>query len=204
MLLLLLWILPATAVAQTPWEKIAETHALAEWESVSFLGFTWKHHSGKSRSFQWWVKRNVVRVTMDGATVDVPVSGKGLTTDAQRAAHRAFINDSFWLLFEHHTKWDDAKLQDLGQHPSPFGGSAAAFRTTYARDGGYTPGDSYIAFLGQDGKVMGWSYVPAGADKPKLTTLRGSYKTVGPLVLPTRFETPDGKLFIEITNLVVK
>lgn len=201
---LFLLLTPSLATGATPWETVAEAHRVSGWDDVEVLSFSWKHKSGKQRSYQWWVKKHVIRVTIDGETFDIPHNAARLEGERELAAHKAFINDSFWLLFELHLQWDEPTREDLAAHDSPFGGKAPAFRVTYPATGGHTPGDSYIAFLGQDRKVMGWSYVPAGASSAKLTTTRGSYEAHGPLILPTRFETPDGELFIEITDIRVR
>lgn len=206
LLLLTLLVLPQSAVAQTdqPWDGVTSALHTDKWSEVNVISFTFKHHSGATRHHEWWVKKHIVRVTIDGKTTEIPINAADLRTDAEIAAHKWFTNDSYWFLFEFHIGWDHPKLEDLGPTTSPFGGKAKAFRVSYPAQGGYTPGDAYVGFIGQDGKLLGWSYHPGGAKKAKLTTTRGSYKPFGPLVLPTRFETPDGKLFVEFTNVAVR
>lgn len=196
--------LAAPAAAQTPWERVAATHQTSNWDQVEVIRFTFKHSRGMERTHEWWVKRNVVRVTMDGQTLTIPVAQSRVEGEAELAAHKAFINDSFWLLFEFHVGWDDVRREDLGLYPSPFGGKAPAFRITYPPTGGHTPGDAYIGFLGQDGKVMGWAYHKGGEKKPTVVALRGGYREFGPLTLPTRFEKPSGELILEFVDVEVR
>lgn len=201
---LVVLLLPHIATAQTSWDEVAKAHHVQGWKDVNVITFTFKHHNGKVRRHEWWVKKHTVRVTVDGVTTVIPVNVKDLKGEAQIAAHKFFINDAYWLLFEHHVGWDDVKVEDLGEVPSPFGAKAQAFRISYPPTGGYTPGDAYVAYIGQDHRVMGWSYYLAGAKEPKLTTTRADYQQFGPLVLPTRFETLDGKVYLEFVDVSVR
>ncbi|MEZ4462187.1 MAG: hypothetical protein R3E66_21190 [bacterium] len=43
----------------------------------------------------------------------IPTSGVGLKDPKDIDAHKAFINDSYWLLFEFHTAWDRVMISDV-------------------------------------------------------------------------------------------
>lgn len=188
--------------ADTPlWESVAQKHGFDAWNNISNVEFTWTFvPAKKSRSYVWDRKKRQVDVTMDGKTYSIPTSGKGLS-GAELDAHKAFINDSYWLAFEFKAITDDVEREEMKDADSPFGGTSPAYRITYPDKGGYTPGDAYVVHVGADGRAVGWSYYPGGAKIPKMSTLRGGLKTSKGVTLPTRFEKPDGTLLIEITDL---
>ena len=204
LLVFVLMLVPLVGSAQDEplWRSVAEAHGFEAWKEVGHVEFTWTHAgSGTSRSYVWDRRAHRVKVTMGDETFDISSWGLDLADDRERAAHKAFVNDSYWLAFEFKAVTDDVERTELPNADSPFGGTAPAYRVEYPPDVGYTPGDAYVVHVGADGRSIGWSYYPSGSKLPKMSTLRGGVVEQMGVALPTRFETPDGELVIEISDL---
>jgi hypothetical protein len=85
-------------------------------------------------------------------------------------------------------------------------GSAEKVSVTYA-SGGYTPGDTWILYVGKDGRIQELEFHHGGAAKPSvvLATWTG-YKKAGPLLVSTDHRgTADGKpIRLSFSNVAVK
>ena len=68
----------------------------------------------------------------------------------------AFVNDNYWTLFPFHAYWDkSASAIDQGKFNLPVGpGSAELVPVKYPADGGYTPGDTWDLYVGNDNRVV--------------------------------------------------
>jgi hypothetical protein len=187
--------------------RVAAAAGIEAWSAIQRLRFTWhvvpKH---LSRSYYWNTAAATVAVTIGSdAPVTIPAAGPADAAD-QRAVevHKAFVNDSYWLLFALHLAWDRTEAVDLGEAAVPQFpalGSRRALQITYPNAGGYTPGDRYILYLGDDLLPVAWAFHKAAADQPTLVTSWERYADVGGLRLPTLFKTPDGADFITIESL---
>lgn len=181
--------------------QIAKATGHEAFSRLSHLRFTWKHvPSGTARSYDWDLKARRVAVTIDGETVEVPSEGP-VPEDLQRA-HSAFVNDNYWALFEHHLVFDTVEsIEDLGEQAVPgFDelGHCRALAVQYPGEGGYTPGDRYVLYLGAEGLPVAWAFHKGGAEEPSLVTTREGWIEVGGSKMPTRFRRADGSEFIVI------
>jgi hypothetical protein len=181
------------------------------WGKVANLRFTWKHLlKGADRSYDWNVEAKTVKVTVAKKTLEVPAGmwplGSTPTADALRA-HQAWVNDGFWALCALHLSWDQVEgFDDLGKvdvPQLPKLGKLQALRLRYGANGGYTPGDHYVLYLGADDRPVAWAFHKGGSKSPKLVTTWESYKTVGGISFPTRFSLPGGMSVIGIEGIGV-
>jgi len=77
----------------------------------------------------------------------------------------------------------------------------------YPADGGYTPGDTWDLYVGNDNRVEQFVYHRGGPKKPSLVTATWEgYKKAGPLLISTDHNgTADGNtLRIFISDVAVK
>lgn len=197
--LTLLVILAQPAVAQ---DAVLKAHHVDAWSNVHSVQFTWKHEaSGHERSYDWNLKKGVVAVKMGDKSFTIPTTSTQLK-DLELAAHQAFINDSYWLLFEIFLARDTVKVSDLGDVDVPgLKRQGHAYAVQYT-NGGYTPGDRYVLYT-KNGQVFAWAYHPKGSAEAKLVTTREGHQTFGALTIPTQFNKADGTRFITISNLKV-
>lgn len=115
-------------------------------------------------------------------------------------ADRAFINDSFWLLPPLHLSWQPPRKLSVADHgmvdyPLSDGRGrliTVQFPAADAGGGGYTPGDRYDLYLGDDNLIHQWSYHKGGRDKPNLTVIFENYRQLGPLKLSLKRVNPNG------------
>lgn len=183
-----------------------ETVHTDEWPDDGLLMFTWAHvPSGTERSYVWNLGADSATLIQGGqrttfATDEEPQD------EAARKAHQSFVNDSYWLAFEHICSWDGSTVQllEAGQVPGRTDTDPLQrIAVTYEEDQGYTPGDRYILYVDDAGLPGAWSYFPGGAEDPKMTTTREDWQSVGETgaLVPTRFVQVGGEVFITISGL---
>ena len=184
--------------------QVATSAGLEAFGQLERIAFTWIHHpSGTERSYDWDLRARTVTVTTpEGSTV---VPSDGYPREELRGAHSAFINDSYWALFELHLVWDEGvRFESLGEQEVPgFAdlGRCRALAVDYASEGGYTPGDRYVLYLGDDGLPLAWAYHRGGSEEPTLVTRRTAWQDVNGVQVPTMFTKSDGSAFISIEGL---
>lgn len=190
--------------ARTRALAVATAHGSEQWNAVQTLRFTWTHHpSGKVRSYVWDRTTDNVTVTIGDTVTTVPAAG-GELDENQRNAHKAFINDSYWFLFELHLAWDNVTFEllpatELAELDGA--GMLTPLRVTYPSAGGYTPGDAYVLYLTDSNDVAAWAFHPGDAATPKIITTRADEWQGHGLTLPTRFVRVGGDPFISITAI---
>jgi len=128
--------------------------------------------------------------------------------DEAREADRAFLNDRYWLLFPHRLGEDTGVTVEVAceQAPLPFGdGQGWHFTARYAPDsGGYTPGDAYELWVGDDHRVLEWAFHRGGSEEAALTVRFADHQRVGPLVLSLARPGADGQNFVWFTDVAVE
>ena len=199
-------------------EQLAKTYGLDGFDQVDAIRYTWNAQLpglNASRTWTWEPKTN--RVTYEGKDKDgkpVKVTYLRSQLDSQPANVKTevdpgFVNDNYWLLFPLHAYWDkSASIINQGTKPLPQGsGSAQLVSVKYPSDGGYTPGDTWDLYVGNDNRVEQFVYHRGGPKKPStvIASWEG-YKKAGPLLISTDHNgTADGgAVHIYITDLAVK
>lgn len=203
--------LAVTVLLASAWPAMAEEPSLARlgeavqhanWAKVQRVKFTWEMvERGVARSYDWDVAGQKVTVTMGEVTVTIPASGVGLTSEQDIAAHKAFINDSYWLLFEHKALMDRIEAGLVQAPPSGVDPKSHGISVRYS-SGGYTPGDRYVLWVGQDGLTTHWEYFPGGAKEARFLITREGWVEQKGVKVPTLFRK-DGKDFIRISGLEI-
>lgn len=206
-ILVFVFLFPSTLAAQgiskTLENSIIEAHGTAQWSGVERVKFTFTHApSGTSRTHDWNRKAGSVTVSVDGKEITIPTHSNTLEGE-KLEAHKAFINDTYWLLFEHFMVRDTAtrSFERAAQLPGAEG-PVDALRIAYPSTGGYTPGDVYVLYL-KDGQAKAWAYHPSGSDSPRLVTTRAGWKEFEGLRVPTVFDTMDGERFITLSEVEI-
>lgn len=220
--MILLMVICAAAVAMvtgraiagddTAAERVAIKYGLESWGEIEELRYTFNVRSGDRevrRSWVWRVKDREVTYR-DEVAGDEPVIysqddiNDETPDDLKKVDHR-FINDQYWLIFALHVAWDDATITEAPAQPLPIGeGTATRITVQYPETGGYTPGDAYDIFVGDDGLVSHWIFRQGGQAEPSLVSTWEDHKRVGPITVPTRFRSEDGKFELWFSGLAVK
>jgi len=217
LLVMAILLLAATPQAQNPpiAEQIAKAYGLDSWGQIDAVRYTFNLPIFKiSRTWTWEPKAN--RVTFEGKGKDgKPVKVTYVRSEinsqpdnVKKEIDPGFINDQYWLVFPFHLVWDGAPIEDKGMQKLKLGkGTAKQVVVKYSSDGGYTPGDTWMLYVGADNLVKELEFHHGGSAKPGvvIATWEG-YKKAGPLVISTDHKgTADGKPFtLSFTNVAVK
>jgi hypothetical protein len=189
-------------------EPIAKAYGLDSYGQVDAIRYTFNVEFpgvNVSRSWIWEPKTGQVSYEgkdKDGKPVKATYVRSQLSSQSDGVKNDidpAFMNDNYWLLFPFHAYWDtSANVQDKGQQQLPLGnGSAKVVSVKYPADGGYTPGDTWDLYVGNDNRVEQFVYHRGGPKKPSLVTATWEgYKNAGPLLISTEHRgTADGGPF---------
>lgn len=191
---------------------LARASGVEAWKDIRRIRFTWRLHSRNIyRRYDWHVPANRVAVTANGKTISVPadpsVETAALKPD-EIEAHKTFVNDTYWLMFTARQTWqNDLEVRDLGRRgvpELPGLGRPRAISIQFPSTGGYTPGDRYILYLGEDFLPRAWSFHRKSSREPTLVTTWEAYENVGGMILPTKFVRPNGEPFISISGIEVR
>ncbi len=199
-------------------EPIAKAYGLDSFGQIESIRYTFNLQLpgvNVSRSWEWEPKAGKVSYEgkdKDGKPVKVTYLRSRLNSQPDAVKNEvdpAFTNDNYWLLFPFHAYWDtSATATDQGMKNLPLGnGSAELVAVKYPADGGYTPGDTWELYVGNDNRVEQMVYHRGGSKKPSLVvaTWEG-YKQAGPLLISTDHHgTADGQpLHIFLSDVSVK
>jgi hypothetical protein len=196
-------------------QRIAKAYGIQSWDQVEQLRFAFHVQRGKDQRARSWVwEPKVDRVSFAGTDKQgKPVKLTYLRSElnAQPAQQvkeidASFINDQYWLLFPFHLVWDQAaKVEDSGMHKLPSGpGNGRRIVVTYPSSGGYTPGDVYELFVGEDGRIIQWAYHHGGATKPTLVATWEENRHLGPLVVSLNHRGAEGDIRVWFADVAVK
>lgn len=193
-------------VPTTEAEKIAYANGYAQWEAVKQLNFTFNVERGDNivaaRSWSW--KPQSGEVTMASSNDTISYNRSSIDSTAQ-AADRGFINDKFWLLAPYQLIWDEGTtITTVENAPSPIAGTPLKKLTiTYGNDGGYTPGDAYDFYYGNDYIVKEWVFRKGNIEEPSMITTFDEYRTYNGITVATSHTNKEGNFRLFFTDIEV-
>lgn len=192
----MLLLFPATSRAQQRLpivERLAKTYGIDGFGQIEAIRYTFDAQApGLSLSRSWIWEPKTDRVTFKGKDK----SGKPMTVtylrsqlggqpaEVQKTVDPGFWNDRYWLLLPLHAYWDEsAKAEDAGMQKLPLGkGSAEKIVVNYPANGGYSPGDTWVLYVGKTGRVEEISY-HGGSGKLDVVATWAGHKKAGPLLV---------------------
>ncbi|MCK5400014.1 MAG: hypothetical protein KAJ28_00145 [Flavobacteriaceae bacterium] len=159
-------------------QKIANAHGFQNWDKVYQINFTFnvdRDSSHFERTWQWEPKTNNVIMISKGDTIVYnrsQIDSTNLNTD------KAFINDKYWLLAPFNLVWDKGTtISDPIKEEAPIGKKELyKIMLTYPTEGGYTPGDAYDFYYGDDFIIKEWTFRRSNSSEPTLSTTWEDYK----------------------------
>jgi len=205
----------AHADARNLASKIAKAYGIEHFDKIEAIRFTFhvaKQGTEVSRQWQWEPKTDTVVYVgqaPDGSYVErtyVRSELKEGQLDIKYKIDQWFINDQYWLLFPLHLVWDkDIELADDGIQPLPIPpGEARRLVVKYPSGVGYTPGDIYELYYGQDDLIKQWIYRKGGSQQPTLVATWEKYAKAGPLVFALDHKGADGKFRQWFSDVAVR
>jgi hypothetical protein len=187
-------------------EKIANAHGYNHWKNVSKIEFTFnvnKDSSHSQRSWRWEPKSNIVSFLAGKDSIITYNRAKIDTTKIN--IDKDFINDKFWLLIPFQLVWDkNASISEPTKAEAPISKSTMNKITlTYPSDGGgYTPGDAYDLYFGEDYLIKEWVFRKGNNETPSLINTFENYQVYNDLKIATAHKIPSGTS-INFTNINV-
>lgn len=191
---------PAPAAEWTV-EEVLALHGAPQLDEVAEVHFDFVSGRG-ARSWRWSPITGDVFFEQDGVVVEY--NRADIPPGAERI-DRMWINDTFWLYWPMHAQWaadasitiEDPKPNPITDEPQP------RLVIAYPPDGGgYTPGDRYEVYLGEDGIATAWTFHRGGAEEPSIANSIEGYVQAGPLLVPTAFRSRGADGFrLEMGNV---
>jgi len=169
---------PSEMVELTILEKVAHAHGFQNWNTVEEIGFTFnvdRDSSHFERSWVWFPKKNEV-IHINGAD-SLRYNRKNMDSIAFQT-NAGFINDRYWLLAPFNLIWDNDNFNYEYQKEAvaPISGNTLQKLTiVYRNEGGYTPGDAYDFYLGDNNLIREWVFRKANQSEPSMTTTWENY-----------------------------
>lgn len=197
---------PDNKILSTP-EAIAYKYGLEHWNNVTELSFTFNVDRGNNhseRSFIWNPKTNDVVYISEADTVRYNRNEK--LDSLALSADKSFINDSYWLLAPYKLVWDTGTtFKDTKNVIAPLSKQKLNKLTlVYANEGGYTPGDAYDLYYGNDFTIREWVFRKGNSAEPSMITTWENIETVGKLKLTTMHKDKTGEFKLYFTNISVE
>ncbi|MBB6429419.1 hypothetical protein [Algisphaera agarilytica] len=177
-----------------PGEKVAQRYGIDQWDQIASIEFTFnvKRPNGDTtaRGWVWRPHLGEVERVIEKGEGDIEVftfnlqDTQDLEVQATKQAHRQFINDSYWFLFPFQLVWSDPTVTDEGTAALRIGeGQATKLITQWPEVGGYTPGDAYDLYLGEDGLIQQWVFRKGGKTDGGFATTWEEHKQLGPIIV---------------------
>ena len=118
-----------------------------------------------------------------------------------------FINDRYWLLAPFNLLWDrdnftfDHQKQEL----APISKKPMQKLTiVYGNEGGYTPGDAYDFYFGDDYVIQEWVFRKGNQSEPSMTTTWENYTDIKGLKLGRDHKKMDGNFNLYLDNIRIE
>ncbi|WP_343487742.1 hypothetical protein [Allomuricauda sp. d1] len=159
-------------------EKIANAHGYDDWKAVKSIKFTFnvdRDSTHFERSWIWKPKTN--EITSISGQDTLTYLRKQMDSTAYKA-NAGFINDRYWLLAPFNLIWDknSYEYEHTTQATAPISGQPMQKLTiVYANEGGYTPGDAYDFYFGDDHLIQEWTFRKGNQAEPSMSTTWENY-----------------------------
>lgn len=186
-------------------EKIAKANGIENFGEVEELRYTFNVRVNDtlrtSRAWKWRPRdKTATLITKDSS---VTYNYKTEAAD-HKQTDRSFINDQYWLLFPFHLVWDEMEYEHNEQETAPISGETMQqVIVTYPPDAGYTPGDVYEIFFGDDFMIKEWIYRSGGSTNGSAVTWEG-YEEHGGIKIAKMHKNESGSFELFFTDVSVE
>ncbi|MEO1012604.1 MAG: hypothetical protein AAFX53_14960 [Bacteroidota bacterium] len=188
-------------------EKLAFAHGYGEWGKVTELQFTFNVDKDSSHFQRTWIwKPKVNQVTSISGSDTITYSRKAMDSVSHKI-NSGFINDKYWLMAPINLLWDKDNLQLTHEKNvvAPISNKPLQKLTVlYGSKGGYTPGDAYDFYFGEDMLIEEWVFRKGNALEPSLATTWEDYKDIKGLKVAQKHRNEDGSFLLYFTKVAVK
>ena len=186
-------------------EKIANANGFENWKNVSQIQFTFnvdRDTSHFERSWTWNPKTEDV-IMISGK--DTVVYNRKSVDSTSMNADKSFINDKYWMLAPFQLVWDtSATVSENSMAEAPISKTQLNKITiSYPNEGGYTPGDAYDLYYGDDFLVKEWNYRKGNSKEPTMSTTWEDYEDFKGIKIAKTHKRQDSNWKLYFTNIKV-
>lgn len=187
-------------------EKIAKANGFENWKNVAQINFTFnvdKDTTHFERSWSW--KPKTGDVTLISGKDTISYNRKSVDSISLKA-DKSFINDKFWLLAPFQLVWDSGTtISEPITEEAPISKTQLNKITlTYPNEGGYTPGDAYDFYFGDDFIVKEWIFRRGNAKEPTIMTSWENYQDFNGVKIALEHKKPEENWKLYFTDVKVK
>ncbi|MFH4964971.1 hypothetical protein V8G69_08205 [Gaetbulibacter sp. M235] len=187
-------------------EKIADANGFDNWKNISKIEFTFnvdRDSSHFERSWSWKPKTDDIILISDKDTISY---NRNSVDSLSLNADKSFINDKYWLLAPFQLSWDTGTtITEASKAEAPISKALLNKITlTYPNEGGYTPGDAYDFYFGDDYLIKEWVYRKENSEKPSLITTWENYQDFNGIKLGLNHKKPEGNWMLYFSNVKVE
>jgi hypothetical protein len=187
-------------------EKIAFAAGFENWKNVSKIDFTFnvdRDSTHFERSWSWKPKTDDI-ILISG--MDTISYNRKSVDSLSLNADKGFINDKYWLLAPFQLMWDkSAAITNATKTETPISKILANKITlTYPNEGGYTPGDAYDFYFGDDYIIKEWVYRKENSEIPTLITTWENYQDFNGIKIGLNHIKSEGNWKLYFTNVKIE
>lgn len=196
-----------SAQEETILQKVANANGFQNWKNVEEIKFTFnvdRDTTHFERDWTWKPKTNDITATSAEGTISYNWA------DMDSIAFKTnggFINDKYWLLAPYQLVWDADNVTHthVKEAEAPMSKKAMQKLTiVYGNEGGYTPGDAYDFYFGDDLIVHEWVFRKSNQAEPSMITSFEDYKMINGLHIATMHKMAEGSFKLYFTGVEVK
>ncbi|AUP78391.1 hypothetical protein [Flavivirga eckloniae] len=184
-------------------EKIANAHGFENWKNVSEITFSFnvdKDSSHFDRTWIWKPKTNDVTAINKNDTI---IYNRAKIDSTLTQTDSRFINDKYWLLVPFQLIWDKGlTISEPTKEAAPISKTELNKITlTYSDEGGYTPGDAYDIYYGNDFLIKEWIFRRGNVTEPSMITTFENYKDFNGIKIALDHKKGDANWNLNFTNI---
>ena len=188
-------------------EKVANAHGLQNWAGVEEIKFTFNVDRDTTHFERSWIwKPRTNDITAISAEKTLEYNWSEMDSIAKKT-NGGFINDKFWLLAPFQLKWDADNITHkhvLSEEAPISKKSMQKLTIVYGSEGGYTPGDAYDFYFGDDFLIKEWVFRKTNQEAPSMITTFEDYKDTKGLKIATMHKMGEGNFKLYFTGVEVK
>ncbi|WP_076551219.1 hypothetical protein [Maribacter ulvicola] len=188
-------------------EKIANANGFENWKEIESIKFTFNVDRDDEHFERTWLWETTTNNVTFMTRQDTITYNRKMVDSAMTATDGGFVNDKFWLLAPFQLVWDQKSFthKHTENVEAPISkANMHKLTTVYSNDGGYTPGDAYDYYFGDDFIIKEWVYRKENQSEPNMTTTWENYKELNGLNISMMHKRPDADFSLYFTGLEVK
>ncbi len=187
--------------------QIADANGYENWNEVTEIAFTFnvdRDTTHFERSWVWRPKTNTITAISDTDTLTYNWSDMDSTAYKTNAG---FINDKYWLLAPFQLVWDMGNITTSHEKDATAPISKKQLQKltiVYGNEGGYTPGDAYDLYFGEDLLITEWVFRESNQTEPSMITTWEDYMEVKGLKIAKMHRMSEGDFKLYFSGISVK